>query len=43
MNLVSPDDIYKGREAAFIKGFLLYLKSRFLKPDMVRYTYNLTV
>lgn len=37
---VSPDDIYKGREAAFVKGFLLYLKTRFLKPGVVRYTCN---
>lgn len=40
MNLVSPDNIYKGTEAVFIKGFLLCLKTRFLKPDVVRYTCN---
>lgn len=27
-------------KAVFSKGFLLYLKTRFLKPDMVRYTCN---
>lgn len=27
-------------KAVVMKGFLLYLKTKFLKPDMVRYTRN---